>query len=862
MAGKRDNELENIKEILSKTRIIPVNVRDQMSKCFISYAMAVNVSRAIPDVRDGLKPVHRRILYAMYDMGNTYDKPTKKCARIVGEVLGKYHPHGDSSVYDALVRLAQWFSINVPLVEGQGNFGTVDGDPAAAQRYTEARLSKIAGEMLRDIDKDTVDFYPNFDDTLMQPVVLPAHFPNLLVNGSEGIAVGMATSIPPHNMTEVINGTIALLENPEITVDELMTYIPAPDYPTGALVMGRAAIAQAYRTGHGGVVMRARAEIEEHNGKERIIVTELPYQVNKALLIKNIADQVKDKRLDGISDIREESDRFGMRVVIEVKRDFSANVVLNTLYKQTNMQVSTGINFLALVRGKPVVLNLKDLLGEYLAHQVNVVERRTRFNLNKAIEREHIVKGLIIAIANIDEVVRIIKESRERAAACEALMENFLLSEKQSNAILDMRLASLTGLQVEKLQAEEAELQLTIADLTDILEKPERIRKIIGDELAAVRDAYGAPRRSELSYDDSEIDIEDLIAKEDIVVSMTYQGYIKRIPVNEYKAQNRGGVGVTAHKTKEEDFVKKMFVCNTHDDLLFFSNRGRAYRLRAYRIPEATKTAKGRAMVNVLPLTEGERITAFLPIKEYNDGFIVMATRDGLIRKSETSEFESVRANGKLAITLLGDDELIEVEKTTGNDDIIIASHNGKCIRFSEKDVRRTGRGSQGVRSIKLDEGDYLVDMAIANENLSVITISEKGFGKRTDLSEFRVQSRAGKGIKAGNFNEKTGLLVNMKLVGENDDIILIADNGTMIRIRASQVSSIGRNTKGVTIMKLKGEAKVVAMAITMHDDEADFDDVEVDEEALKEARAEAESAPAEAEESVEKEGDSITDAE
>ena len=512
MAGKRDNELENIKEILSKTRIIPVNVRDQMSKCFISYAMAVNVSRAIPDVRDGLKPVHRRILYAMYDMGNTYDKPTKKCARIVGEVLGKYHPHGDSSVYDALVRLAQWFSINVPLVEGQGNFGTVDGDPAAAQRYTEARLSKIAGEMLRDIDKDTVDFYPNFDDTLMQPVVLPAHFPNLLVNGSEGIAVGMATSIPPHNMTEVINGTIALLENPEITVDELMTYIPAPDYPTGALVMGRAAIAQAYRTGHGGVVMRARAEIEEHNGKERIIVTELPYQVNKALLIKNIADQVKDKRLDGISDIREESDRFGMRVVIEVKRDFSANVVLNTLYKQTNMQVSTGINFLALVRGKPVVLNLKDLLGEYLAHQVNVVERRTRFNLNKAIEREHIVKGLIIAIANIDEVVRIIKESRERAAACEALMENFLLSEKQSNAILDMRLASLTGLQVEKLQAEEAELQLTIADLTDILEKPERIRKIIGDELAAVRDAYGAPRRSELSYDDSEIDIEDLIS--------------------------------------------------------------------------------------------------------------------------------------------------------------------------------------------------------------------------------------------------------------------------------------------------------------------------------------------------------------
>lgn len=840
MAGKKDNELENIKEILAKTKIIPVNVTEQMSKCFISYAMAVNVSRAIPDVRDGLKPVHRRILYAMYDMNNTHDKPTKKSARIVGEVLGKYHPHGDSPVYDALVRLAQWFSINVPLVEGQGNFGTVDGDPPAAQRYTEARLSKIADEMLRDIDKETVDFYPNFDDTLMQPVVLPARFPNLLVNGSEGIAVGMATSIPPHNMGEVINGTLALLDNPDITVDELMTYIPAPDYPTGALVMGRAAIMQAYRTGHGGVVMRARTEIEEHNGRERIIVTELPYQVNKALLIKDIADQVRDKKIEGISDLREESDRFGMRVVIEVKKDASASVVLNTLYKQTNLQVSTGINFLALVRGKPVVLNLKEMLTEYIGHQVDVVERRTRFNLNKAIEREHIVKGLIIAIENIDRVVEIIKESRERTIACQALMDNFLLSEKQANAILDMRLASLTGLQVEKLKAEEIELQNTIADLTDILEKPERIRDIIKTELTEVRDAYAKPRRSELSYDDSEIDIEDLIPREDVVISMTYQGYIKRIPVAEYKAQNRGGVGVTAHKMKEEDFVKKMFVCNTHDDLLFFSNKGRTYRLKAFRIPEAAKTGKGRAIVNVLPLVDGEKITAFLPINQYETGYIVMATRDGLIRKSETSEFESVRANGKMAITLLEDDELIEVEMTSGNDDILVASHNGKCIRFSEEDVRRTGRGSQGVRSIKLDDGDYLVDMAVVKEGESVITISEKGFGKRTDISEFRQQSRAGKGIKAGNFNEKTGLLVNLKLVGEDDDVIIIGDNGTMIRIRANQISNIGRNTKGVTIMKLKGDAKVVSMAVTQHDEEASFDEVEIDEEAVKEAQLEA----------------------
>lgn len=844
MLGKnngKSNELQNIKEILAKTKVIPVNVTDQMSRCFISYAMAVNVSRAIPDVRDGLKPVHRRILFAMQDLGNTYDKPTKKCARIVGEVMGKYHPHGDSSVYDALVRLAQWFSINVPLVEGQGNFGTVDGDPPAAQRYTEARLSKIAGEMLRDIDKDTVDFYPNFDDTLEQPVVLPARFPNLLINGSEGIAVGMATSIPPHNMNEVINGTIALLDNPDMTVDELMAYIPAPDYPTGGFVMGRSAIQQAYRTGHGGVVIRARAEIEEHNGKERIIVTELPYQVNKAALLKTIADQVKDKRLDGISDLRDESDRFGMRMIIDVKREFSASVVLNTLYKQTNLQVSTGINFLALVRGKPVVLNLKEMLTEYLLHQTEVVTRRTRFLLNKAIEREHIVKGLIIAIANIDEVVEIIKKSADRNAAAATLMERFLLSEKQVNAILDMRLSSLTNLQVEKLKAEENELQLTIADLTDILEKPERIRDIIKKELGEIRDTYGEERKSEISYDDSDIDMEDLIEREDVVISMTYQGYIKRMSLSEYKAQNRGGIGVTAHKTKDEDFVVRVFVCNTHDDVLFFSNKGKAYKLRAYRIPEAaSKTSKGRAMVNVLPLEDGEKITAFLPITEYEHGFIVMATKDGLIRKSEVSEFESVRQNGKIAITLLGDDELIEAEITTGKDDIIVASHNGKCIRFSEEDVRRTARGSQGVRSIKLDDDDFLVDMSVVDESRMVVTVSEGGFGKRTPLSEYRCQARAGKGIKAGNFTDKTGLLVNMKLVSEDEDVILIADNGTMIRIRAAQISTIGRNTKGVTIMKLRPGTKVVAIAVSPHDEEAEFEEVEVDEQALAEAQAEA----------------------
>ena len=833
-------DLNNIKEILSKTKIIPVNVNEEMSKSFIAYAMAVNVSRAIPDVRDGLKPVHRRILYAMNDMNNTYDKPTKKCARIVGEVMGKYHPHGDRSVYDALVRLAQDFSINVPLVEGQGNSGTVDGDPPAAQRYTEARLSKVAGELLRDLDKETVDFYPNFDDTLMQPVVLPARFPNLLVNGSEGIAVGMATSIPPHNLREVINGTVALIDNPDITVDELMEYIPAPDYPTGALILGRNAVKQAYRTGHGGIVMRARTEIEEHNGRMRIIVTELPYQINKAALIKNIADQVKDKRIEGISDIREESDRFGMRIVIEIKRDANAQVVLNTLYKQTNLQVSTGINFLALVRGKPVVLNLKEMLSEYVAHQVDVVERRTRFNLRKAKEREHILEGLVIALANIDEVIEVIKKSRERSDAMNALCEKFLLSDKQANAILEMKLSRLTGLEVEKLKNELAELEITIKDLEDILANPDRVKTIIKEEMTAIGDAYGSDRKSELSYDESEIDIADLIAKEDVVISMTYQGYVKRIAVSEYKSQNRGGVGVTAHKTKDEDFVKKMFVCNTHDDLLFFSNAGKAYSLKAFMIPEATKTAKGRAMVNVLPLAEGERITAFLPVKDYSEkGYIVMSTRNGLIRKSELEEFEVVRSNGKIAITLNEGDELIEVERTSGNDDILMASHNGKCIRFNEQDVRKTGRGSQGVRSMKLDDGDYIVDMAIIREGCKVITISENGFGKRTDPSEFRIQSRAGKGIKAGNFNEKTGLLVNMKLVGEDDDIIIIADNGTMIRIRADQVSEIGRNTRGVTIMKLRQGAKVVAMALTPHDEEAEYDEVEISEEEVKAAASE-----------------------
>ncbi|MFA6865937.1 MAG: DNA gyrase subunit A [Clostridia bacterium] len=840
MADKKGGlDINNIKEILAKTKIIPIRVKDEMSKSFISYAMAVNVSRAIPDVRDGLKPVHRRILYAMYDMNNTYDKPTKKCARIVGEVLGKYHPHGDSSVYDALVRLAQDFSINIPLVQGQGNFGTVDGDPPAAQRYTEARLSKLSSEMLRDIDKETVDMYPNFDDTLTQPVVLPSRFPNLLVNGSEGIAVGMATSIPPHNMKEVISATIALIENPDMTIDEIMEYIPAPDYPTGGIILGRAAINQAYRTGHGGVVMRARTEIEEHNNRFQIVITELPYQVNKKKLIESIADQVRNKKLDGVSNIKDESDRFGMRLVVEVKRDANANVVLNSLFKQTNLQVSTGINFLALVENRPKVLNIKEILVEYVKHQVEVITRRTQFSLTKAKAREHIVEGLVIAQSNIDEVVAIIKKSKDTTIAKDNLCERFNLSEKQANAILEMKLARLTGLEIEKLQTELETLLITIKDLEDILAKPERVNAIIAEEMQKISDTYGQDRKSEISYDDSEINLADLIVREDVVISMTYEGYIKRIAVSEYKSQNRGGMGVKGHKLKDNDFVNKMFVCNSHDDLLFFSNKGKAYGMKAFMIPEASKNSKGRAMVNVLPLESEEKITAFLSIDEYNDGYIVMSTKNGLIRKSEVKEFEVVRANGKIAITLKEGDELIGVEKTTGKDEIIMASKKGKTIRFSENDVRRTGRGSQGVRSMNLAKDDYIVDMGIIDNNKTVITISENGFGKRSDLSEYRLQNRAGKGIKAGNFTEKTGLLVNMKLVSNDDDIILISDNGVMIRIKSEQVSQIGRNTQGVTIMKLKNSGLVVSMAVTPHDDEADFDEVEIDENALAEAKEE-----------------------
>lgn len=809
---------KDIDEMLAGTKVVDINVEGEIKKSFIAYAMAVNVSRAIPDVRDGLKPVHRRILFDMYnELSLTADKPYRKCALIVGDVLGKFHPHGDVSVYDALVRLGQDFSIRCTLVDGHGNFGSVDGDPPAAYRYTEARLSRIAGEMLRDIEKKTVDFYPNFDDTRDQPVVLPSRYPNLLVNGSDGIAVGMATSIPPHNLAEVINGTIALLDNPDMDIDELIEYIPAPDYPTGALIMGRAGIKKAYKTGKGNAIIRSRTEIEDMpGGKSRIIVTEIPYQVNKAKLIESIADLVKQKRIEGISDVHEQSDREGMRIVIEVKKDVSPQVVLNLLFKHTQMQISNPMIMLALVDGVPKVLNLKEILEAYIKHQKDVVTRRTKYDLDKAQEREHILLGLVKALANIDEVVELLKRSRDRADAVVNLCDRFELSEKQANAILDMRLQRLTSLEVEKLQAELAELEKLITDLKDILANPQRVVDIIKTEMGEIRDKYADKRRSEISIDYSDLDIEDLIEQEDIVVTVTHDGYIKRMAVDEYRTQRRGGVGVTAMKAKEEDFVENVISTNTHVPLLFFSNKGKVYRIKGWQIPEAAKTSKGRAMINVLSLEEGEKINAYVPMPAGSTGYLTMATKQGLIKRTSLEEFERIQTNGKIAISLTEGDELIGAQLTTGKDELLMASTGGKCIRFAESDVRPTGRTSQGVRSIKLAEGETVVDMTKVKDGVEVFTLTENGYGKRSDIAEYSLQGRAGKGVKAGNLTEKTGNIVNLKLIDpENEDIIIIADNGITIRIHADEVSKMSRATQGVKVMRLKDEtAKVAACAV------------------------------------------------
>ena len=798
-------------------KLIPVNLEQEMKKSFIAYAMAVIVDRALPDVRDGLKPVHRRILYDMSEeLGMTPDKPTRKSARVVGDVLGKFHPHGDSSVYDAMVRLAQPFNIRYPLIEGQGNFGSVDGDGAAAMRYTEARLQKLTMHLLDGIDKDTVDFYPNFDETMQQPSVLPARFSNLLVNGSNGIAVGMATNIPPHNLTEVINGVICMIDHPDCTVDDLMEHIKGPDFPTGGLIMGRAGIREAYHTGHGRITVRAKSQIEEMGAnRSRIVVTEIPYQVNKALLVKKIADLVHEKKIEGISDIRDESnDRQGMRIVIELKKDVQPQVVLNMLYKHTPMQENFGANMLALVDGKPRVLNLREMIYYYLEHQKDVVTRRTRFELNKAQARAHILEGLLKALDHIDEIVAIIRASKDTGTAKEALMLRFDFTDRQAQAILDMRLARLTGLERERLQEEYDELEVTIARLEAILADEGKLMDVIKTEITEIRDKFGDERRSELTIVENEIDIEDLIQEENMVVTMTHEGYVKRVPSSVYRAQHRGGRGVSGMNVKETDYTTQVFVVSTHQEILFFTNRGRVYSLKCYQIPEAGRQARGTAIINLLQITSGEKVSTMLPMPREAEGpfNLVMATRNGMIKKTALEEFRNLRKNGLIAIVLREDDELIGVRLSTGADEMLLSSRKGMSIRFSERHVRAMGRNSIGVRSMRLAPGDEVIDIAFIEPETKVLCVTSNGYGKRTDPEEYREQGRNGKGIRAMNLTEKTGELAAMLFVHEDEDILLITDEGTIIRARAADIRVCGRNTQGVRLMRLAEGSQVVAV--------------------------------------------------
>ncbi|MBE5795174.1 MAG: DNA gyrase subunit A [Clostridiales bacterium] len=796
-------------------RLIPIDLEHEMKTSFISYAMAVIVSRALPDVRDGLKPVHRRILYAMNELGMTPDKPFRKSARLVGDVLGKYHPHGDSSVYDAMVRLAQDFNIRYPLVEGQGNFGSVDGDGAAAMRYTEARMEKLTLHLLGEIDKDTVDFYPNFDETLLQPVVLPARYPNLLVNGSSGIAVGMATNIPPHNLREVIDGCIHMIDHPDCTVDDLMQFIKAPDFPTGGIILGHAGVRAAYHTGRGRIVVRARTEIEAmQNNRNRIVVTEIPYMVNKARLVEKIAELVHEKRLEGISDIRDESDRKGMRIVIELKRDVHPTVVLNYLYKHTSMQETFGANMLALVDGVPKVLTLREILYHYIRHQKEVVTRRTQYDLAKAEARAHILEGLIKALDHIDEIVQIIKTSADTPTARERLMETFGFSDKQAQAILDMRLARLTGLERDKLMAEYDELMKTITYLRSLLADEALLMGVIKDELALIRDKFSDDRRTELTHMEGEIDIEDLIQADDMVVTMSHLGYVKRLPKSTYRAQHRGGKGVTGMATRDEDFVERMIVVNTHDEIMFFTNRGRVYNLKCYQIPEAGRTARGMAIVNLLQVAGDEKITAMIPVpKGMDEHYLVMMTKGGMIKRTPYSEFANLRKSGLIAITLKEDDELRAVNLTDGNMSMIIASRLGRSLRFNESAIRVIGRTGMGVHAMRLKEGDELIDMSMLLEGQQVLAITTNGYGKRTDPDQYREQGRNGMGIRAMNLTDKTGELAAHLAVNLDEDILLITDDGTIIRMAVKDIRESSRATQGVRLMRIAEGAKIVSVA-------------------------------------------------
>ena len=797
-------------------KIIERDIEAEMKTAYIDYAMSVIVSRALPDVRDGLKPVHRRILYTMYEDGLTSDKPYRKSATTVGDVLGRYHPHGDASVYDAMVRMAQPFSLRYPLVDGHGNFGSIDGDGAAAYRYTEARMSKIAELMLTDIEKNTVDFIPNFDDRLQEPAVLPSQIPTLLVNGSSGIAVGMATNIPPHNLTEVINGIVKIIDDDNVTDEQLMQIIKGPDFPTGGMILGRDAIKQAYTTGKGKITVRAEAEIEEmSNGRQKIIVTSLPYQVNKAKLIENIANLVKEKRIEGISELRDESDRENaVRIHIGLKKDANARVVLNQLYKNTQMQDTFGVIMLALVDGEPKILTLRQCLDYYIDHRKNVILRRTQFELDKALARAHILEGLKIALDNIDEVINIIRASYDDAK--ERLMERFGLSDIQAQAILDMRLKTLSGLQREKIEEEYNELMKLIAHLREILGSETLVFQIIKEELLEIKEKYGDERLTKIVAAEGEFNEEDLIKEEQMVVALTHFGYIKRMPIDTYKSQRRGGKGISGIATREEDFVKQIFTTSTHDTVLFFSNKGKLYRLRGYEIPEAGRTAKGTAIVNLLSLDAGEKISAVIPISDFEEGkYLLMATKNGLIKKTPLQEYNSSRKTGLLAINLKDDDELIDVRLTDGEDNVVLVTSKGMCITFDEKDVRPVGRSAQGVLGIRLDDDDFVIGMESilgSNKAATLLAITENGFGKRTELDEYRVQNRGGRGVITYKITPKTGNIVGIRIVSEDEDVMLITNSGTIIRINVKDVSILGRATQGVTLMRTSGEEKVVSI--------------------------------------------------
>lgn len=798
-----------------QNKVLPIEIADEMKKSYIDYAMSVIAGRALPDVRDGLKPVHRRILYSMNELNLMPDKPYRKSARIVGDVLGKYHPHGDTAVYFAMVRMAQDFSTRALLVDGHGNFGSVDGDSPAAMRYTEARMSKLSLELLRDIDKETVDFIPNFDESLKEPSVLPSRYPNLLVNGSNGIAVGMATSIPPHNLGEVIDATVHLIDNPECTVDDLINYIQGPDFPTSAIIMGKENIAQAYRTGRGKVKVRARAYIEElPKGRQQILVTEIPYQVNKAKLVERIAELVKDKKIEGISDLRDESNRNGMRIVIELKRDANANIVLNNLYKHSQMEDTFSIIMLALVNGQPKVLNIKQMLYHYIKHQEDVVTRRTKFELNKAEARAHILEGLKIALDHIDEVIRLIRSSKTGQEAKSGLIEKFNLTDIQAQAILDMRLQRLTGLEREKIDAEYEELIKRINKLREILADRRLLLNVIKDEMLIIKENYADERRTEIRHAEGEIDMRDLISDEEIAITLTHFGYIKRLPADTYKSQKRGGRGISALTTREEDFVKHLVSTTTHSRLLFFTNKGRVFKLNAYEIPEGKRQAKGTAIVNLLQLGPDEKIATLIAINDNDSNeYLLLATKKGIVKKTKRDEFKNINKSGLIAIGLRDDDELIDVKLTDGNKDVLLVTHNGMSIRFDENDIRHMGRTAMGVKGISLSKEDKIVSMSLCDEGTDVLVVSDNGYGKRTNIDEYRSQIRAGKGIKTYNISDKTGKIVGAQMVKEDDEVMIINSNGVLIRIRVDEISLFGRVTSGVKLMKTDDEVTVVSIA-------------------------------------------------